>query len=1218
MKKTLLLWALLLCVLSLAACTMMMQHACLDANGDTYCDTCSAYVAPAACASHIDSNADGLCDRVGCGAKVLKDMGELIEFGGISGVVKKKYSGKPYTIEVENAPSGAKITYDISNTQINAGEYVITATVKAEGYKDATFTAKLIIAPKEITINWGEFAESYSANGKAPDLPYTLNGVLEGDEVEVEFDFGKYDFIEIGTVTVKAVSKNSNYEIKTNKAQVVMSENHHKITFDTGVEGVTVSEKSILNGEKLDNPRAITKKGHEFLGWYNGDAKWNFDSPVTEPMTLTAKWQPIEYKINYVLNGGINNSDNPETYTVLSGATIAAPTREGRVFLGWYTDQAFSTLLSGIKAGSTVEDISLFARWSDDGYNEIKNAENLTEPLKSSNYLGAGSFKYIFSADISDFAEDGAIYIGRGKEDLGGSYIKIVHGTIEVHTKNAEGKEILETTTHLRSLEGYVVIELTVNNGNTTITLRTDDGETNATVKSFVGKVGEIFVSAENAKLENASLAWYTYAYDEPVWILGESGVAYDGEKCWVKNLLDSGFLSALVLSADGFDSTLVLEYFEALLESYAPKYAVWVFPTENGEEYNANLASFLRLCEENNITPILTTHLEAGSEEKNAAVVSSGKRYIDFASLALYNGDNGIYGNSGYTEHGAAVLYAKVLVDFPEIIVPTLGGEVVASVPSGQEKTTVSHKEASAEVLNAEAAPYVPGDEDCRLLIDEKNMVKDGKVMVFTAKIDGTLGQNQSIILAHGYRSTYAAWVRITSTHIKTTDMGANLPKKEDYIDKTTGVYDEEAHKAAIEAVYNKSTDSLHGLTIKNYLTVIMIADKDGIGNRIRIITDGGEYYGKWSGNPCNGNIEVIADGVTLYDAKAYWTCQNYSAPIWILGASYFSLGDPARWPSYMYADKLSDDILIIGRGGADTTQGLVQLENALQHGKPEYIIWGYGMNDGKDTDDTILQKTYDNHIKFLEICKANGIEPIFFSSVNCTDNYHSGKIDYVLNHRGDFANYEYRVIRLPHAVNGFEPGSEWYDGMLSEDGIHPTNLGARNFYLETVCTFPELMMGADSLTVRTETPVNVNAGATYKLENTPESVECDMAISMSADFDGRLNGKIIVGNGKGVNGGTWVEITKEKVSVYKTEQGKDVLLTETDNEIVMQELVMLRIIVRDNVANIAFVSSGDSDPGRKTLFSVEAPWSYAGEVFVSTDATTLSDVVLNFVSEK
>ena len=55
------------------------------------------------------------------------------------------YDGTSKTIEVENVPSGASVDYNISNTQTNAGEYDITATVTLENYETATLDATLTI-----------------------------------------------------------------------------------------------------------------------------------------------------------------------------------------------------------------------------------------------------------------------------------------------------------------------------------------------------------------------------------------------------------------------------------------------------------------------------------------------------------------------------------------------------------------------------------------------------------------------------------------------------------------------------------------------------------------------------------------------------------------------------------------------------------------------------------------------------------------------------------------------------------------------------------------------------------------------------------------------------------------------------------------------------------------------------------------------------------------
>ena len=60
----------------------------------------------------------------------------------------------------------------------------------------------------------------------------------------------------------------------------------------TYMDGEDVYAMQVVNG-KASAPDTPVKSGYRFAGWYSGDAKWNFDTPVTENLTLTAKWEKI-------------------------------------------------------------------------------------------------------------------------------------------------------------------------------------------------------------------------------------------------------------------------------------------------------------------------------------------------------------------------------------------------------------------------------------------------------------------------------------------------------------------------------------------------------------------------------------------------------------------------------------------------------------------------------------------------------------------------------------------------------------------------------------------------------------------------------------------------------------------------------------------------------------------------------------------------------------
>lgn len=103
---------------------------------------------------------------------------------------------------------------------------------------------------------------------------------------------------------------------------------------------------------------------------------------VDRNMLFECDYEPIDYKITYNLDGGINSDSNPSTYNVLYGVTLSNPTKAGCSFDGWYIgDTRVTGINEGLNANfdggvdfynkissRTSGDITLTARWRPSTY----------------------------------------------------------------------------------------------------------------------------------------------------------------------------------------------------------------------------------------------------------------------------------------------------------------------------------------------------------------------------------------------------------------------------------------------------------------------------------------------------------------------------------------------------------------------------------------------------------------------------------------------------------------------------------------------------------------------------------------------------------------------------------------------------------------------------------------------------------------------------------
>lgn len=131
-------------------------------------------------------------------------------------------------------------------------------------------------------------------------------------------------------------------------------------------------------GQKIEEPEAPTRKGYVFTGWYKDYYKseaWEFSSDVVgeKSIVLYADWEPSNFEINYVLNGGeMPQGDYAKSFKGGEFGVLPLPTQEGFAFVSWY-DYEWKDANGKIQTTpgdkghlsipEVFEDVTLYAHW---------------------------------------------------------------------------------------------------------------------------------------------------------------------------------------------------------------------------------------------------------------------------------------------------------------------------------------------------------------------------------------------------------------------------------------------------------------------------------------------------------------------------------------------------------------------------------------------------------------------------------------------------------------------------------------------------------------------------------------------------------------------------------------------------------------------------------------------------------------------------------------
>ena len=170
-------------------------------------------------------------------------------------------------------------------------------------------------------------------------------------------------------VPVTLIWVGGSWQIKT-QGRVLVTE-VYTVTFDSYGGTPVPPAQEVEYGLTATKPADPTLKGYTFAFWYLGEDEQNataydFDTPVTENITLTAKWNINKYTVAFNTDGGTPVPPAQEVEYGLTATEPAAPEKTGYTFDGWYLgDEKYDF------SAAVEQNITLTAKWEKKTYKVV-------------------------------------------------------------------------------------------------------------------------------------------------------------------------------------------------------------------------------------------------------------------------------------------------------------------------------------------------------------------------------------------------------------------------------------------------------------------------------------------------------------------------------------------------------------------------------------------------------------------------------------------------------------------------------------------------------------------------------------------------------------------------------------------------------------------------------------------------------------------------------
>ncbi|MBQ7427101.1 MAG: chitobiase/beta-hexosaminidase C-terminal domain-containing protein [Prevotella sp.] len=225
---------------------------------------------------------------------------KAISVNTITGTTSDVVTLNVYSITTATGLTGGTISSD--KTFAIEGETITLTSSPAAGYTFGSWTVK-DADETSIAVTNNQFV--MPANNVSVTAVFNSTGSATHNITFTGFDSNK------GTVSANPTSAANG----DNVTLTIEPNSGYELNGDPTIEGVTLS--------KVDNAEKI---------------QYTFTMPDND-VSVNVTFKATTYDITYNLDGGTNNQNNPDTYTIESNdITLQAPTKDGYTFTGWTWD----------------------------------------------------------------------------------------------------------------------------------------------------------------------------------------------------------------------------------------------------------------------------------------------------------------------------------------------------------------------------------------------------------------------------------------------------------------------------------------------------------------------------------------------------------------------------------------------------------------------------------------------------------------------------------------------------------------------------------------------------------------------------------------------------------------------------------------------------------------------------------------------------------------